>query len=153
MPLADRVTWEAQREQAEAAAEHGTFMAHMRKLAKIACDKTLNDEQRLKALMQLDAAIWRRRTQRTDGTTGPDDKVSLAKKAGDRALLLRQKVEAIKRGSNRVWKIVGTMNVIEQPDGVHCVVCHKSIKPSIKGRQRQTCGEACRQALHRARAA
>lgn len=153
MPYVDREAWEVGRDLEGANEEHAAFVARMKSLAKVACDTSHDDETRLRALMTIDAEFWRRRTQRTDGALGPHDKVSIAKRNADKALLLRQKAEAVRRGSSRVWRITGVMHLVEPADGMTCVVCHKPITASTKGRERRYCSGTCRQRAHRAREA
>lgn len=150
--------WEVANELEQARIEQAAFEAHTRSLAATACNKSLDDETRLRALLEFDSEIWRRRVGRRESANvdDPADKIGRAKKDAARAMLLRAKAANVARGSVRVRKIVGKLTVVEHGDTVAvnwCAVCGKPIPPSIRGRERQTCSGRCRQALHRARAA
>lgn len=169
---ATRIAWETERDLTEAAAEQDAFTTRMRKLAATACNVKLNDEVRLKALLTINAEVHRRRTARRDATTGPADKIAIAKHANDERRMLRDKVEALRRGSIRTRRIVGALAIVEPfdtatvavthkmpvADGIHCIACGAPLPPTTyksfqRGRQRLTCGGRCRQRMHRAREA
>lgn len=141
----------------EAHDDQATFMARVKSLARVACDVSLDDEKRLRALMEIDAAFWSRRVARRDAATGEPDKIKLARAASDRRRMVRDKAAAIAAGSLRVWKISGALAVTEPADVLRthkCAHCGAPFTPRERIRREPLyCCPACKTAAYRARVA
>ncbi len=137
--------------------EHSTRMEKFAALKRTALDRTLDKETRLRAVMQIDALIWARRSVITEYQADTPDKITTAKREADRRRLVRWRSARIARGlPTRPRRLIGAWRSTEQPDtlaspppGV-CIVCGKGFDTLARTRSR-TCSRQCTRTAYRAR--
>ncbi len=119
-------------------------------------DRSLPLEARLRAHMQLDAIIWRRRSVATEAHEA--DRITTSKQRAEKRRLARTRAERIAAGLPvRPRRVTGTIRATESadafghPPGV-CIACGKRFDSAVRLRS-MTCSHACSRALRRARKA
>jgi hypothetical protein len=138
-----------------AAVEHSASTTRIATLRATVLDRSLPMELRLRAHMQIDAIIWARHSRFQDHTDDTPDKITIARRRGERRRLDREQAERIAKGlpSRPRRRTVGTWNSSETPDTVRtdyriCAACGKPI-PDARVRT-VTCSPECRRAVYRA---
>lgn len=147
--------WNIDRQLAWSNFEQQNWRDHMHALARTASDQKLDDETRLRALMEFDSQIWQRRVRPKEQAIGGEPtKVDLARKAHDQRKLLLARAERIAAGSTRVRKVQGHMRTIEATDAFNtttCPICQRPFRLSVKGQPGKYCSAGCRQQAYRER--
>lgn len=136
--------------------ERDAYQSRLMELKTTALDRTLDLEMQLRAFMQIDSAIWKKRVASIhDCVDGEPDKITASKKNSERRRLARLKAERVALGLPIRRAPIGALHVAEQPDAVRtsfrlCVVCGATI-PDGRTLRATMCSKRCSGAAFRAR--